>query len=231
MTYFEKVQEVIDLLNSNNVRYLVLRNFENLLDDNIYVGGHEDIDFLVEDAEEVVSLLGAISNMNIPDHTHYHVYIAGNRVNIDLRHVGDGYYCTKWEADLLDNRVFNNGFYIMDSKNYFYTLCYHAILQKRTLSEEYLCRLNSMALELSLPSTLYGSQENLLKGLEEYMLENNYMYSYTKDPSIPLRFNLVEKKMILKHWFRMFNHYTFGFRYFILCLVGKIIHLVKRKIQ
>ncbi len=195
ITRFENVKQVIDLLNDNNVNYLILRNFENLLDDQIYVGGHEDIDFLCENSMTVIEVLGALSNRKKEDLTHYHIFVGGNRVNLDLRSVGDGYYCEEWQKDMLTHKQEYNGFYIMSDEHYYYSLIYHAIIQKVRFTEEYQVRLTKMADDLGI-SIDDNQQQNFIKSLDQYMKRCGYKYVYTRDLSIPLRFNLVDHTLI-----------------------------------
>lgn len=220
MARFDTVQDVIDLLNKNNVQYLILRNYKNLLEDGIYEGGHEDIDFLVQDSKEVVQLLGAISNRKREDNTHYHIFVQNNRINLDLRHVGDGYYCQKWQDEMMERRVKYLCFYVMDDENYYYSLCYHAIIQKRKLTKEYLSRLNSMAEALSIPKGMYGDEEKLIKGLQSFMRKKGYLFTYTEDPSIPLRFRLVNKGLIEHNFNRYIRHLLF-FLYISLYMLAR----------
>lgn len=209
MNSYTSIKEVVELLNKEHVKYVILRNYQNLLDDLIYEGGHEDIDFLVENTSEVVGLLNAIPNKNKEDGTHYHIFVKGNRVNLDLRHIGDGYYCEEWQKNMINTRVVHNGFFVMNNENYYYSLCYHAILQKKNLSSEYLLRLNEMAKGLSLPDDYFGNESNLLKGLLSYMKTNGYRFSYTEDPSIPLRFSLVNYGMVKFDVDRFLKHQVF----------------------
>src|SRR5690554_5015487 len=96
--YFDTIQELIEHLNASSVAYAVLRNYDNLLEDEIYMEGHGDIDLICEDSMKLASEIGAVDH---PGHvkngqgngTHYIVYINNVEVSLDLRHVGDGYYC------------------------------------------------------------------------------------------------------------------------------------------
>lgn len=194
-TNFDNVAQVIDALNTAGVLYLILRNYENLLDDNIYVGGHEDIDFLCADYAEIVEILGAISNRKKADGTHYHIFVNGNRVNLDLRSVGDGYYCEKWQKEMLLNRRLYKTFYVMSERDYYYSLIHHAILQKKVFTEEYHDRLKKMAENLGIFLCNHDS-ESFINNLQDYMLQNDYVFEYTIDPSIPLQYHLVNKSLI-----------------------------------
>lgn len=224
-TRFDNVQQVVGALNEAGVSYLVLRNYENLLDDSIYVGGHEDIDILCDKSSSVIDALGAISNRNKPDGTHYHIFVNGDRVNLDLRSVGDGYYCEKWQKEMLENCVLYKSFYVMNNSDYFFSLIHHAILQKTHFSDEYKDRLHIMANQLGIELTNYD-KENFLACLQNYMKEHGYTFEYTKDPSIPLQYQLVESSLIVndksRKRARLFFLICTGTRKFIVDIAYKI---------
>lgn len=213
MFKYNNITEVFDLLNHNNISYLVLRNYENLLEPEMYIDGHGDVDLLCADSQEIVRVLDAQTNRKDQwpyrgDGIHYYIFVAGERVSLDLRYVGDDYYCKEWEEYLLRNRIVHNGFYVMDEKSYFFTLIYHAILQKPYLAEEYLSRLSIMAEKLGIVLSNY-SEISFIAILNTYMRENGYCYTYPVDYIVPVRFHLVDQnlvKMNHKRWFRH-KHY------------------------
>ena len=134
---YNSIEEFFSALNAAGINYLVLRNYENLLEPELYVGGHGDIDLLCDDAQSIARLVEAQpkapkSTRLLDDGIHYLIFVDGTPVQLDLRQVGDGYYCTKWEKDLLERKVKYDCFYVMNPVDYFYTLAYHAILQKRS---------------------------------------------------------------------------------------------------
>lgn len=83
---------------------------------------------------------------------------------------------------------FNDQIYVPDIKNYFYSLTYHAIIQKNFLSDEYLKKLCIMASELGINCT---TEEQLLEELFRYIKENDYKITITRDPGIILNFKNV----------------------------------------
>ncbi len=211
---YKNIEEVFKSLNAANVNYLVLRNWENLLDPQIYVGGHGDIDILCEDSRDIVSVLNAESYAakDIPpykgDGTHYFIYVNKERVYLDLRHIGDDYYCEKWERDLLKNKIKNLCFYVMRPKDYFFTLIYHSILQKKSFSQEYHNRLINMAKGLGIDSR-NGSQTDFLNILMMYMRDNGYKFRYCKDSIVPQRYHLVDRDMI-EYDFKAYWNYKYS---------------------
>ncbi len=208
---FSNFQEVLNILHVNNVKYLILRNFDNLLTPDMYQDGHGDVDLLCEDSELLAKTIGAKYFLRKDgslreDKTHYYITINGVRVSIDMRVVGDNYYCEQWQKDMLDTRIFHNGFYIMTPENLFYSLIYHAILQKSSLSNDYNTRLNEMK------NSFFGMQETydetkFIKVLEDFMRAKNYTYTYPKDILVPFRSSIIDNSLIahdrtlqLKRW-------------------------------
>ena len=210
MCHFDSIVDVFDILYKNNVLYLVLRNYENLLEPEFYVEGHGDLDLLCADSQEIVRLLDAQTDRKNQgsykgDGTHYYIYVGNERVSLDLRYVGDDYYCLEWERELLLSRVMHNGFYVMDSESYFYTLIYHSILQKTSFSEEYLCRLSKMAKTLGINISQY-SEFGFMKVLESYMRMKGYVYTYPVDYLVPARFYLTSRELLRMNWKRYLRH-------------------------
>ena len=226
---FDDIREVFGILNANQVDYLVLRNYENMLQPELFVGEHADVDMLCADSQEVVKLLGALTNRknndgHVGDGIHYYLIVNGQNVSFDLRQVGDGYYCEKWEAELLQRRQIHECFYVMDKVDYFYTLAYHAILQKRSFTEEYRDRLLEMAQECGV-DVMKNDARGFLDLVENYMRE----HAYTQDHLVPNRFSLVNKDMIhcdSKLWWR---HKKFDLEVAFIELLVKIKHLILRR--
>lgn len=202
--------EVTALLEKAGCEYLILRNYDELLSDEVFMAGHADIDMLCRNASEVAKAISAKpAHPEKADGIHYSIKIKGKKASLDLREVGDGYYCTKWQEDMLDKRVPYNGFYVMDPENQFYSLIYHAILQKNRLSEEYRGRLLKTAGELDLKTESENAEKSLLALLEKFLEERDYRYTFCKDKHVPLRKsaginrNLLQKdgKLQRRHFF------------------------------
>lgn len=182
------------------MNYLVLRNYENMLSPKLFVGSHADVDLLCEKSKDIVKILNAIPTRKdydeiLGDGIHYSLIIGDERVSFDLRQVGDGYYCDKWEKDLLRRKKRHNCFYVMDDEDYFYTLIYHAILQKRHFSNEYKLRLSQMADSLQIQMNRYD-EGCFISVLENYMRLNDYRFVYSNDILVPNRFHLVNASLI-----------------------------------
>jgi hypothetical protein len=138
---FNDFKEFFDVLNNNNkLKYLVQRSYNDISDINNFKDG-SDIDILVNDYYMFKSLVGARSNnkkyMRENDNGFYiqnNVIIGNNRVNIDVRYVGDNYYSDVWEFEMLENRkmikIENINVYIPSEVDELYSLLYLVLVQK-----------------------------------------------------------------------------------------------------
>ena len=227
---FARIEDLFITLNEAGVKYLVLRNYENLLEPEIYVDGHGDIDMLCSNSHEIVNLIDARpltpdkSGMR-GDGIHYGIEVDGKPVKLDLRHVGDGYYCTKWEQDMLERREKHVCFYVMTENDYFYSLVYHAVLQKRSLSDEYSARLWEMSkncgLDVSAPS-----EKEYLRLLQNYMRNNGYRFTYSQDHLVPNRFHLVDQDLIDKNVSLQRRHSIFDMKVRAIESLVKVKHTI-----
>ena len=194
MLGWNTIEEMFDALHNAKEPYIILRNYEEIDADNFYTTGHADIDFLTRNGKRFAKCIHAYPRFTSDDGIHYEVLIAGTEVVIDVRSVGDGYYDANWERALLHNRVLlDERFYIPDKENYYYTLVYHAILQKKELAVDYLFRLNKMAEYLGIQAK---TEQEHLTALERFLKEKGYYYTIPYDIWVPRRRELIDLKMI-----------------------------------
>lgn len=191
MYKWNSIFELFSYLNKKNIKYVVLRNFEELEEDDFLLN-HADIDFLCEDLKQFVEAIHADFRYSKKDIVHYTVDVSGVSVPIDIRVVGDDYYDDKWEENILKCReLYKDICYIPNCKDYFYTLCYHAVLQKNELSSEYRRKL------FLLDHNTDGFQEkDYVKMLTEFMVRNNYFFCYPIDRGVIFRKQLVASRLI-----------------------------------
>ena len=88
--------------------------------------------------------------------------------------------------------------YVMDYKNYFYSLIYHAIVQKHSLSEEYLKRLIDMSYRLGMDC---NNKEELLRALFQFMKKKNYSVTMPRDPGVIFNMSNIDKRFIRNNYF------------------------------
>lgn len=218
---WDRIEDMFNALHNANCKYIILRNYEEIDEDNFYTSGHADIDFLTADAKEFASIVKAYPRTDgYDDNIHYKVMINNTEVIIDLRSVGDGYYDTNWEKKILNSRIKkDNRFYIADDVNYYYSLTYHAILQKKVLADDYLYRLTTMAKDLGIDA---DTEAKHLRELEVFMKRNGYYYTYPFDAWVPLRTEIVDSSMIKKNT----NVKVRDFKQSILSFGSKIKHTI-----
>ena len=192
MRNWNSLSEVFAALNgTGSVSYIVLRNHEELFENN-FLASHADIDFLCGSSERFISCIDAVPRTPAPDGIHYKILVNGQDVPVDIRTIGDGYYDAAWEEDMLSSRVlFRDMCYIQSEENYFYSLMYHALIQKNSLSEEYRRKLSDM-------NTSAGglSERELIAMLEEFMRKHGYRYCYPDDRGVIFRTAPVSKALI-----------------------------------
>lgn len=190
----EDIQAVFESLPSD-CEYLILRNWEGFYDD-ILIEGHNDIDVLCANTKSRDQIVAAFSAKDLSGNGfHYSFLHKGMEVTLDTRIVGDGYYDINWQKEMIANRVKNPlGFYVMTNEDYFYSLAYHAIYQKKDgLSDEYRIRLGEMK-----PKYKDFKQEDFVRILHEYMLHHGYFYTHTVDDSVIRRFDRVPDRSYVR---------------------------------
>lgn len=231
---FSSMKVVFELLNQHNIKYAVLRNYDNILEDEIYMDGHGDVDLICEDSEALAMVLKAYPHQHHfkkgeHDKVHYYIYVQGNYVSLDLRYVGDGYYYEQWARDILERRVLHQGFYVLNPEDYFYTLVYHAVFQKKEFTEEYRQRLIKMAKELNI-QVQFDNSQGFVSILEEHMRNNKYFYVYPNDRYVPLKRKHIQDKGLFKMNAKYyFQHLIFETKLVIIDQLVKIKHIVLGK--
>lgn len=224
---YDTVHDFLHALNTSGIKYVVLRNYEKMLEPKMYMDGHGDIDLLCEESNSMARAIGAQS-FHHDDGIHYYVKIAGEKVSLDLRSVGDGYYCTPWQQEMLQSRVQENGIWVMNLENYLYSLIHHAILQKRSLSEEYSLRLKEMSQRQGVHvETL--TERSFISILEKYMIEKGYFYVYPRDFMVPLRTSIINKQLLQRDLSLAYQHWKFDAKVKAIEFLVKVKHLLEGK--
>jgi hypothetical protein len=175
-------------------KYLVLRNYESLSDVGL-LDEHPDIDVLCEDVGSFLLSAGAIPRTkNKKDKVHQKVLIDDRFVSLDVRYIGDGYYDKNWQIEMLNHRLLMNNFcYVMDKENYFYSLIYHAIIQKHDISNDYKIMLKILSTDFDLS---VDRESEYLVILQEYMRRKKFFFTYPDYPGGIVNFSKVDKTLI-----------------------------------
>ena len=220
---FNSVRDFFAYIDSQKINYIVLRNYEDFERDDFLMDGHADIDMLCSDRKHLRKILG-VGNGNV----HCRIEIANQNVQIDIRETGDGYYCREWEEDMLSKkRMYKDICYVMDDETYFYSLIYHALIHKYSVSDEYLQRFTIMGRNPDI--NIEVREDNLLKILETYMLSHGYRYTYTSNPGsiVNFRHKGLTKSMIQGNMPVQMRRAAFRFKRRIKTTVKKILKLTK----
>lgn len=225
MTEYTNIADMFARMNKADCEYVVLRNYDNLLEDEIYMAGHGDIDLLCRDVKQVVDAIDAKTCRPqlgpMGDNIHFFIVYKGKKVSIDIRSVGDNYYCEKWEEAILKTRVPYKCFYVMNEENHLYSLIYHAIFQKTELSSEYQQRLSDMIGKGTM------TEYQLIDMLEIYMRKKGYNYVFARDFYVRTRMCMHDKSLLKFTWAERWPHIKFDTRIGIIDFLVKIKHSLK----
>ena len=187
------VRQMLYLLN-HTLNYVVLRNFDNL-PDRVDLGPHSDLDLLTDDKEVAALLLNAVPTTSVRGRVQHRVQVGESYLNVDIRHVGDGYYDAPWEHDILVRRRFwNQAFYVPDGANTLYSLVYHALIHKSAISLDYPERILKLCDEIGVPPIKLTDEVQALDCLRQFMAERKYAFVDPKDPSVTFNYFKVGAK-------------------------------------
>jgi hypothetical protein len=181
---WDSLNQLLFILN-HTCSYVILRNFEGF-PDRYTLEQHDDIDLLAKDYKDLIFITNAKKIFKKSYRRHYSVSIGGNAIAFDFRHINDDYYDKSWQEDILAERAFSeNGFYHPNTRHYFYSLLYHALVHKPFLAEDYRRRLIKLA-QLSNYATTAELKDftSAKKLLDTFMQNNSYRYTEPKDISV-----------------------------------------------
>ena len=165
---------------NGTVEYVILRNFENLPNNN-FSKDHEDIDFLVRDIDQAVY----VTNAEKLYKKRYKINVSGKDILIDFENVGDNYYDQRWQNHILKKKkLLNNCFYVPELEDYFYSLIYHVLFHKTYIATDYHNKINEIYKRLSIYDLDKCNFNNYLNLLENFLIENNYQLIRPKDPTV-----------------------------------------------
>lgn len=183
---YQSITQFFYVLN-NSINYCVLRNHECL--PNEYTKkGHGDIDLLVENKQQIVCLTLANSIFSESYRVYHTVNVSGEEIPFDFRFIGDSYYDVMWEKHILEHRkLIRNSFYAPSAEDQYYSLLYHAYIQKNEVNPDYLPIL-----------TLYGKAigkcfepdvKLAISQLDDYLQQHDYEYIVPEDKTVVYNHN------------------------------------------
>lgn len=173
--YWSSWEELFSLLNLCT-DYVVLRNAKTVLANDHAI--HGDTDILVKDRTVADVVLAARKMHEDKNRVMYETQFENGPQLLDVRYLGDNYYCEKWESSILDSRKTDNQpwLYIPNEDNQKYSLLYHALVHKPFVADDYK--------EFLLKE--YGTVDRkiLIENLRTYMKEKEYTFELPKDSSV-----------------------------------------------
>lgn len=177
---FDSLESLFYTLN-HAIDYCVLRNFE-CLPDQFFEQGHEDIDLLVENLSQMIQLTSAKPISGERGRVDYSIRVKGKNVPFDFRHVGDNYYDMAWERHILNNKKQQRGLYIPGDEDLYYSLLYHAYIQKHQVKPDYYSKLEGYGSAIGVPFSP-DVQATILQ-LDTFMKDRGYEYIVPKDKTV-----------------------------------------------
>lgn len=181
---WESLEQVFTILNQS-LDYVVLRNFEEL--PTKYNKGFEgDIDILAEDKNEIELITNAEKISPEKFGRRFKILIKNEKVHLDLRYVGDGYLDEEWEKLILKEKIIKNKISVPNNKNYFYSLLYHYLIQKKSLSKIHLMKLHRLGknIDKNIEFNKIDNKEQLRENLEKFLTKKNFSYVTPIDNSV-----------------------------------------------
>lgn len=207
---WDSFSDMFDVLNAcDQFSYAVLRNWDPLPETKD-IGSHTDVDCLAgpdsKGLDNFRTTLGLKATSSSSDRSGMMVTIDGTKVKIDYRYVGDDYYEKKWEQDILKSRQLTRaGEYVTDRtwedaesvelpiglfapapEQYFYSLLYHALIQKKSIAGDYKERMPSIAERAGVEgfASEAGSRASWKPYLDGWMKSQGYHYVRAKDKGV-----------------------------------------------
>lgn len=195
---WKSMEQLIYVLNET-AEYVILRNFKDVYDD-YSKKLHGDVDILCSNYNQVKWLLNATPTHKVKYRVQNMVKIGDGGVMVDLRYTGDKYYCKEWQNNILKERILTEeGYYRPCEKDYIYALVYHAIIQKKEISPDYMEIFKGYFFELDMQT---DTRDFLKKQLECYLSENKYQVEEPMDHSVYFTGELFQGNVSMKRKIR-----------------------------
>ena len=169
--------------------YVILRNHEFLPYD--FFENDKDIDLLCDDLL-IFAIVGNCTKRS-KGISGFQTTIENQLVPIDIRFVGDDYYDISWEKEMLKNsKIFNNVVKILSNDDLFFSLLYHALLQKKEIKDKYIQFFTEEIKyrEIKFKNN-YSRREQFIIILKQYMDSKHYYIVNPRDESVRINKNYI----------------------------------------
>ena len=134
--------------------YVVLRNFETLPD----AYDESDLDILCADPGAFLSAVNGVEVERTDRRVKCMIRVEARSIETDVRFVGDGYYDTAWQQDILrQSELFMGVVRVPRADHLFFSLLYHCALQKRSITAKYQEKLGRIGREIGLSQEIIDS--------------------------------------------------------------------------
>lgn len=166
------------------INYVFLRNTECIRND---FSEDDDWDVLCDDISQFIKAAKACPLNDRMECYNYYTNIAGKRLLLDIRCVGDNYYDKQWECDMLASRLWDGKYYILNGENKKYSLLYHGLIHKLEFSrlkyDEYY-------------NNTFGvvDMDSLIKIMRSFLAKKNYTVVVPYDKGVC--FNEINAKLL-----------------------------------
>lgn len=190
---WKDAKQLLYVLNES-IDYIILRNFDGIFSE-VGRSVHGDVDILVDNYFNAQQILNAKPTHISRKRVQNIVRIGEGGINFDIRYIGDNYYCRQWEENMIADRYLSsNGYYRASENNYRYGLLYHALIQKKKISPDYMKQFEEL-----FPNLLCEESAEKFLELEliNYLKENNYQMIEPKDYTVYFNESITKKKMSL----------------------------------
>jgi len=165
---------------------VVLRGYEEIR--NADEGAVDEIDILCDDLGFLSGASCATPNNQDPTKSAFTTVVRDQRVKLDARCVGDGYYDARWQQGMLDTALWDeDGFPVLEPANYLFSLLYHAKVQKPEVKPIYRRVLPELASTIGLPAEIareVASDDVAARLLRGYLEANGYQVPRTRDVGV-----------------------------------------------
>lgn len=178
---WNSLEELFGILNST-VSYVVLQNFERLPHHF-----ESSIDVLTDNREQLVRILKHQKVKFFHSRKHVKVDIGGRQVMWNIHGVGDGYYCSQWEQDMLLDKVRSQeNVYVLNDEHHFYSFIYYALIHKKWITKDHYAKAEHLLTSLLQTGSVHvmeSEKESFPDAfdyyfdlLNDYMTQKNYVF-------------------------------------------------------
>ena len=119
------------------------------------------------------------------------INIGGVEIKFDIRFVGDDYFDSNWELDMLNKRICktlkeNIIINIPNNLDELYSLIYHIIIQKHNSHKsKHITRVKELLKICNISDVLnFNNSRNIRRFLDTFMNKNNYKYKKPYDKNV-----------------------------------------------